>query len=66
MICAVDQILEESGQTIQEVTERLVQELAVDFNLDVDVAKLMASPEATTLRGALQTFAVWMVQHSRK
>ncbi|MBF0184047.1 MAG: hypothetical protein HQM06_06640 [Magnetococcales bacterium] len=66
MICAVDEILEESNQTIQELLERFVQELAVDFNLDVVVSETVAQPEATALRGAMQTFAVWMVQHNRK
>ncbi|WP_130470237.1 hypothetical protein [Candidatus Magnetaquicoccus inordinatus] len=66
MICAVDEILEGSKQTIQEATERFMQELAVDFNLEIEISGLAATQEAAALRGALQTFAVWMVQHSRK
>ncbi len=65
MTCAVDEILNESSKTVQGTLEHLVQELAVDFNLDLNAQRLLASPEATTLRGALQTFAVWVVQNSR-
>lgn len=62
MTCAVDDILNESSRTIQITMEQMVQELATDFNLDLNTQKLLSSPEAATLRGALQTFAVWVVQ----
>ncbi|MBF0459825.1 MAG: hypothetical protein HQL87_00365 [Magnetococcales bacterium] len=64
MPCAIDEILNESCQTVQGTLEHLVQELATDFNLDLDMQRLLASPEANTLRGAMQTFAVWMVRNS--
>ncbi|MEO5362877.1 MAG: hypothetical protein H7838_04555 [Magnetococcus sp. DMHC-8] len=66
MTCAVDEILNESSKTVQGTLEHLVQELAVDFNLDLDTPQWLASPEAATLRGALQTFAVWLVQQGRR
>ena len=66
MTCAVDDILDESTQSIQGSMEQLVQDLATDFNLELDTQQLLASQEAATLRGALQIFAVWVVQQGRK
>ena len=66
MTCAVDEILNESQKSIQGVMEQLVLDLAVDFNLELDAQKLLASTEAHTLLGAMQTFAVWAVQQGRK
>ncbi|MBF0399742.1 MAG: hypothetical protein HQL80_00220 [Magnetococcales bacterium] len=62
MTCAVDDILNESSKTVQGTMEHMVQELATDFNLDLNTERLLAAPEAAKLRGALQTFAVWVVQ----
>ena len=66
MTCAVDEILNESSKTVQGSLEQLVQELATDFNLEIDTQLLLASPEAAVLRGAMQTFAVWVVRQGRE
>lgn len=66
MTCTIDEILDESSKSVQGSLELLVQELATDFNLEIEMQPLLASPEATALRGAMQTFAVWMVRNSRK
>lgn len=66
MTCAVDDILDESGKAVQGVMEQLLQELATDFNLELDADKMLDSSQAATLRGALQTFSVWAVQQGRK
>ena len=61
MTCAIDEILDKSSKTIQSSLEQLLYDLAVDFNLELDTSRLLASPEAAALRGAMQTFAVWAV-----
>ena len=66
MTCAVDEILNGSAEAIRGAMEQLVQDLATDFNLELNVEQLLDSKEAVTVCGALQTFAVWAVQQGRK
>lgn len=65
MTCEIDSILETSSKTVQDSMEQIVQELAIDFDLELDVETLLKSPESTTLKGAMQTFVVWAVQQGR-
>ncbi len=65
MSCGIDEILRNSQQTLEETMERFVQDLATDFDLDLDPATIRDSPQAKTLQGALETFTVWMI-HERK
>ena len=66
MPCAVDDILKDSTEAIRGNMEQLVTDLITDFNLQLDSQQALASPEAETLRGAMQTFAVWAVRQGRK
>ncbi|MEO5339649.1 MAG: hypothetical protein H7837_03880 [Magnetococcus sp. MYC-9] len=66
MSCSIDEILNESSKTVEAGLEHLLHDLAVDFNLELDVTELLSAPETARLRGAMQTFVVWVVQHGRR
>lgn len=63
--CGIDEILKNAEQTLEAAMTGLIQELATDFDLDLEVAAVRDTPQARALKGALETFAVWMI-HERK
>ena len=64
MICGIDNILDDSKQTVDETINRLIQELAADLNLEISPEVVSGSAETRKLRGAIESFAVWLA-HGR-
>ncbi|MBF0368131.1 MAG: hypothetical protein HQL52_01635 [Magnetococcales bacterium] len=65
MVCGIDRILTDAKKTIQDAETRLIQELAADFDLEVETEEILQSREARELKGAMETFAVWLA-HGRE
>ncbi len=65
MSCGIDEILRNSKQTLDETMSRLIQELATDFDLELDPETILETPQGQTLKGALETFTVWMIHERR-
>ncbi len=62
MTCRVDEILNDSKEMVQETILRFSDDLTTDFNKEsTPNATLLQSEQYKTLRGALETFAVWFV-----
>ncbi|MBF0190551.1 MAG: hypothetical protein HQL99_05300 [Magnetococcales bacterium] len=63
MTCRVDEILNDSQELIRETILRFAEDLTTDFNLDSAKKQDLPDSEAfKTLRGAMETFAVWYVK----
>ncbi|MBF0271467.1 MAG: hypothetical protein HQL98_05220 [Magnetococcales bacterium] len=63
MTCRVDEILNDSQELIRETILRFAEDLTTDFNLDSAKKQDLLDSEAfKTLRGAMETFAVWYVK----
>ncbi|MBF0165142.1 MAG: hypothetical protein HQL97_14990 [Magnetococcales bacterium] len=62
MTCRVDEILNDSRDLIRDTMLSFAEDLTTDFNLDSAPSQnLLESEAAKTLRGAMETFAVWYV-----
>ncbi|MBF0342259.1 MAG: hypothetical protein HQL95_15035 [Magnetococcales bacterium] len=62
MTCRVDEILNDSRDLIRDTLLRFAEDLTTDFNIDAARSQnLLESEAAKTLRGAMETFAVWYV-----
>ncbi|WP_041641166.1 hypothetical protein [Magnetococcus marinus] len=66
MSCGIDKIIEESKATLNETIERLIEDLATDFNLQMDVDEVKNQEATAILRGELQKYAVWLVHDRHK
>ncbi|MEG3641077.1 hypothetical protein [Magnetococcus sp. PR-3] len=66
MSCGIDQIIQDSNETLNETIERLVEDLATDFNTQINADEVMDQEATTILRGELQKFAVWLIHDRHK
>lgn len=66
MTCGIDYILEKSNKSINDAIQKLILELDADFDLNLPIDSISASPQVEKLRGELGTFAVWLVHGRRK
>ncbi|MBF0153722.1 MAG: hypothetical protein HQL64_08290 [Magnetococcales bacterium] len=65
MTCGIDEILQKTQATLDDALRDLIQNLAADYDLDMDPSAIATTPQARELHGAMQTFAVWLI-HARK
>ncbi|MEO5345936.1 MAG: hypothetical protein H7834_06110 [Magnetococcus sp. YQC-9] len=62
MTCRVDEILNDSHDLISDTLIEFAENLTTDFNLDASRSENLPESDAyKTLRGAMETFAVWYV-----
>ncbi|MBF0176912.1 MAG: hypothetical protein HQL63_08700 [Magnetococcales bacterium] len=66
MTCGIDEILQQTQATLDNTLRELIQNLATDYNVEMDPATVAATPQARELRGALQTFAVWLIHEHKR
>ncbi|MEO5372373.1 MAG: hypothetical protein H7833_20070 [Magnetococcus sp. DMHC-1] len=64
MTCGIDEILHKTQTTLDDSLHDLIQNLAADYNLEMDPKTVANMPQARELHGAMQTFAVWLI-HGR-
>ena len=62
--CGIDVIRQDARETLDRLQQELTEELLADFGQEADAAALAQTAQARALRGALESYAVWLV-HTR-